>query len=1014
LLLAFDEFVLDPQRRELRRNDEPLKVDALVLDLLAYLASRPDELVTHDALIAEVWGGRAVADNVVSVCMAKLRKALGHRRGDREFVINVYGRGYRFVRPVRRLPHGSQPPPAPGSDSPALPARPFVGRTLPMARLQAGLGEAIQGRGQLYALLGEPGIGKTRLAETLEAQAVARGAHVAWGRSRDLAGSPPLWPWVQVVREVLAVVTVGEARLRLGESFGELSRLLPELGAAADATLDASSARHRTSDAVCRLLAVAAERSAWVVVLDDLQRADAASLGLLAYLVDELARMRVLVVCTVRSTEPELAAAQQRLLDYALGHRNAERIELARLSAAEVADYTAAVLGQPDQELAGQVFARSEGNPFFMTELLREASLGLGDAPQLSALSGVALELPRQRVRSLGPEALGVLQHAAVIGRSFELPLLAASTGLPASRVLEQLEEALAMDVVVTAPGELGHFAFDHDLLREVLLDGLTPSELAASHLRVAEALEAQSGSGLPVAAAALAYHRLRGLPQGDPELAARAAERAAMEAMQAAAFADAAALIRHALGALDLAAAPAHATRARLQYALGLCLRSFDAPASIEALRQAVRIARAHGLYDTLARCGLALVGAPGVVMLADGRSVLEDALAGLPAGEHALRALALCHLSWCAPLCFERERCQTLVAEASRHAEQSDSEQARFIALRARIHLQAGPCVPYQGTLDLIAQADVAARNVGPIAEGLWRMQRRTLLAVLASQRGDRLALEQILTGLSDTDRAHFPELGWHCERMVVIDRLNRAELADMGARLTELRQRAERLQLFAHERVCAYDTMIWLSLTHPDWARIRAASPVLAAVPEDPPSVLAIKLRSALCLGQLEGARAIVSDFAAHGFEKLPCDRDYLSVLGYVAQAVSVLGDATHAAGLLDLLEPFADRAATDMSMHTAGSVAHLLGLLCRLLGRRAEARTYFERAVGANEAFGLRVHALDSRTELAAELLAAGAAAGRARAAQLVEEVTAAGGELGLPGHVARAQALALRE
>lgn len=294
MLLAFDDFVLDPERRELRRGDETLKVDSLVIDLLSYLASRPDELVTHEALIAEVWGGRAVADNVVSVCMAKLRKALGHRRGEREYVVNVYGRGYRFVRPVRRLTRATQPPPAPGAES-LPPARPFVGRQGPMARLEAALGEALAGRGRLCALLGEPGIGKTRLCEVLESEAIARGAQVAWGRSRDLDGSAPLWPWVQVVREVLAVVSVGEARARLGEGFGELARLLPELGAVPDAQPEATAARHRTHDAVCRLLALAAERSGWVVVLDDLHRGDAATLGLLAYLIDELARMRVLV-----------------------------------------------------------------------------------------------------------------------------------------------------------------------------------------------------------------------------------------------------------------------------------------------------------------------------------------------------------------------------------------------------------------------------------------------------------------------------------------------------------------------------------------------------------------------------------------------------------------------------------------------------------------------------------------------------------------------------------------------
>src|SRR6188508_2567408 len=134
--LTFDEFEVDSARNELRRAGVPLKVDALAIDLLVYLAGRAGELVTHEELIANVWGGRAVSDNVVSVCMAKLRKALGHRRGEREFVVNVYGRGYRFVRPVRQRVH-SQPPIAIAPEPFSGP--PFVGRDAVMARLSAAL-----------------------------------------------------------------------------------------------------------------------------------------------------------------------------------------------------------------------------------------------------------------------------------------------------------------------------------------------------------------------------------------------------------------------------------------------------------------------------------------------------------------------------------------------------------------------------------------------------------------------------------------------------------------------------------------------------------------------------------------------------------------------------------------------------------------------------------------------------------------------------------------------------------
>jgi DNA-binding winged helix-turn-helix (wHTH) protein len=120
VILGFDEFELDEARLELRRAGQVVKADALVLKLLAVLARNSGRLVTKDELVDAVWEGRAVADNVLTVSMARLRKTLGHRRGEREFVATVYGRGYRFVCEAREAivnadtkPARSRPPPPP-------------------------------------------------------------------------------------------------------------------------------------------------------------------------------------------------------------------------------------------------------------------------------------------------------------------------------------------------------------------------------------------------------------------------------------------------------------------------------------------------------------------------------------------------------------------------------------------------------------------------------------------------------------------------------------------------------------------------------------------------------------------------------------------------------------------------------------------------------------------------------------------------------------------------------------
>ena len=126
MILSFDEFELDTENLELRRDGEPMKSDAQLLRTLAVLAGRAGQLVTKQDLVRGVWGGGVVTDNAVTVTIARLRKLLDHAREKREFIVTVHGRGYRFVRPVGR----SAPQLVPSRELPRHPPNrpPFVGR----------------------------------------------------------------------------------------------------------------------------------------------------------------------------------------------------------------------------------------------------------------------------------------------------------------------------------------------------------------------------------------------------------------------------------------------------------------------------------------------------------------------------------------------------------------------------------------------------------------------------------------------------------------------------------------------------------------------------------------------------------------------------------------------------------------------------------------------------------------------------------------------------------------------
>ncbi|HEX6240897.1 MAG TPA: winged helix-turn-helix domain-containing protein, partial [Polyangiales bacterium] len=191
MIFAFDTFELDSERQELWRDRKLVKIEAVVIRLLIALVRNAGKLVTKDELVDEVWEGRAVADNVITVSMARLRKTLEDKRGEREFVATVYGRGYRFVRPVHVRDAPSVEPVRENSVS-GRDAPPFLGRERVLYRLREALSSARSGHGGICVLMGEAGIGKTRLVEVLEGELSGTNVQIAWGYCREAGDTPPL------------------------------------------------------------------------------------------------------------------------------------------------------------------------------------------------------------------------------------------------------------------------------------------------------------------------------------------------------------------------------------------------------------------------------------------------------------------------------------------------------------------------------------------------------------------------------------------------------------------------------------------------------------------------------------------------------------------------------------------------------------------------------------------------------------------------------------------------------
>jgi DNA-binding SARP family transcriptional activator len=443
----------------------------------------------------------------------------------------------------------------------------FIGRAREMGVLLAGLEKALHGRGVLFMLVGEAGIGKTRTAEELAVHAYLRGARVSWGRCYEGDGASAYWPWVQVLRTCMREGTAEELRSMMGTGAAQLVNLVPELrgtlpelpkgppesaspvGGLPEPFIDVEQARFRLFDSVGTFLSNMAKRQPLVVILDDLHCADELSLLLLQFLAGIVADTRLLVLGTYRDTELTADHPHQQALpswSAVTGHTiHFEGFE------EEVAQMMQASTGRNRRWVTGAVFEQTGGNPLLVHELSRVlVAAGLPEQALDSPGWGIALPRGTQAVilhsmyRLSGP-CQQVLAAAAVAGKEFDLRLLSRLAGLPGLGLHEAIDEAISAQVIVRFPGNPGHFAFRHTLLREALYGHLPAIRRAHLHQVVGEILEQIYGTEAEHHAAELAHHFLAAAPAGTATAAVQYVRMAADHALALFAYEEAARLPR-------------------------------------------------------------------------------------------------------------------------------------------------------------------------------------------------------------------------------------------------------------------------------------------------------------------------------------------------------------------------------------------------------------------------------------------------------------------------------------
>jgi predicted ATPase/DNA-binding CsgD family transcriptional regulator len=285
----------------------------------------------------------------------------------------------------------------------------FVGRQTEMHTLQAALENTLAGHGRLVMLAGEPGIGKTRVAREFASHAEQRGALVLWGRCSESAGAAPYWPWVQIVRAYVRDRDTEQLHTAMGAGAVDMADMVPEVQERLSDLPwpprldDPEQERFRLFDAVTAFLCRVARTSPLVLILDNLHWADTPSLRLLEFLAPELDGSRVLVLGTYRDMELTRHSPLSETLGELTRTRPLHRLLLQGLSYEEVGHFIVATTGVlPPHALVQAVYTQTEGNPLFLTEVVRPLMQEGAFAPERlhqshqSVLSTAALAISRE------------------------------------------------------------------------------------------------------------------------------------------------------------------------------------------------------------------------------------------------------------------------------------------------------------------------------------------------------------------------------------------------------------------------------------------------------------------------------------------------------------------------------------------------------------------------------------------------------------------------------------------
>ena len=878
---------------------------------------------------------------------------------------------------------------------------PLVGRARELQELREAYAGARAGRGGVHLILGDPGVGKTRLAAALAEHAAADGARVVWTRGWGRA-APPYWPWVEVVRSLCADVDGETLRRELGAGADELLRLAPELAerlpdprpppreqlAGAEGS---EIARFTLFDALVSLLRLRGESAPVVVLIDDLQAVDEGSLVALDFVSRMLRDVAVLLVVTMHERVPERTADAQAALSNIV--RAGRRLVLGGLTVDDVGHLIALMSGvEPQPALALAVHQRTEGNAFFAREILALllAEGRLEQPPADLPLPHGVRETIRRRLEPLDASVIAMLEQAAVLGRTFRLTTLERACGAQRDAVLTALDAAAELGIVVEVPATIGQYRFGHGLINETLLANMTAAARMAAHNAAGEALENVYRGAIDAHLPELAHHYLSAAARGDLGKAVDYAQRAAQRALDNLAYEQADDLFERALEVLELLEIDLP-RRAALLLGRGTAQSRAGRPAARATFAAAIATARAIGDSVTFARAALGAAPfalAPGIVD-EPYVALLVEALERIGPGDDPLRVRLLGSLATALYWSDSAPRREQLAHESLEMARRLGDDVTLAFALSSAQLATSGPDSTERGLQwlrMLFALTDRAGESVLSLDA---RSRHVDLLLELDDLAGVDIAIEtaQRLSAAARDRRA-----------MAFVP-MQRARRVTMEGRFDEARRLLGEVAAISDEMP---DTTIPLTVASQlavlDWVQAgpgqigEAVRRYADGVPAMP--VWRAALAAALAaVGRDAEARLEFDRLAADDFAALPRDSLWFGAMAALSEAAATLCLRDRALELRAMLAPYAGRNVVTPTAAFLGPVEMWLGILARVGGLFDEALAHFDRARTSARRNGDCMTLVRIAVEEAAALIEYGDENARAHGEALLESAVA---------------------